>query len=395
MRRLIKGLPVVVLCALLIPACAQSSMEVQTDGLRLEVAFPHLTFDRPVDLQAPDDGTNRVFVVEQPGLIRAFENRFDVTEAPAFIDIRDRVSNVGNEEGLLGLAFHPDFRENGFFFVDYTAANPRRTVVARYRMDDAGQADPGSEVVILEVAQPYSNHNGGQIAFGPDGYLYIALGDGGSGGDPQGNGQNTSTLLGALLRIDIDQTGGQMAYRIPPDNPFAGGNCPRPGCREEIYAYGLRNPWRFSFDDTSGRLWLADVGQNAWEEIDVVESGKNYGWNRMEGMHCFAPRTGCETSDLTMPVWEYDHTVGNSITGGYVYRGTSAPQLSGQYVYGDFVSGRIFALSLIEGKAVNVELLDTDLNIASFGSGPDGELLIAAFDGRIYRLAEVRSGEGP
>jgi len=364
-------------------------MEAPTGEPGLSMAFPNLTFARPVDLQAPADGTNRIFVVEQAGRIRGFLNRPDERTTFTFLDIQDRVRSVGNEEGLLGLAFHPKFKDNGFFFVDFTADSPRRTVIARYRVDaeTPNRADPNSEVVILEIPQPFSNHNGGQIAFGPDGFLYIALGDGGSGGDPRGNGQDTRSLLGALLRIDPDRPDGGREYGIPSDNPFAGGNCPQAGCREEIFAYGLRNPWRFSFDAPTGRLWLADVGQNAWEEVDVVERGNNYGWNRMEGNHCFSPMSGCDVTGLTPPVWEYDHSVGHSITGGYVYRGSIAPELVGRYVFSDFTTGRIFTLEYDGVQATNAELMDTDLNIASFEMGPDGELLICAFDGRIYAFS--------
>lgn len=369
------------LLAIFASACNQSGLE-QVDGeLRLEVAFPNVRFDRPVDFQIPNDGSNRVFVVEQAGVIRVFNNDPTVTDAPVFLDIRNRV-DFGGEKGLLGLAFHPDFAENGAFFVDYTAPGPLRTVIARYHVDpqNPNRALSASEEIILEVAQPYSNHNAGQIVFGPDGYLYITLGDGGSGGDPQDNAENPATLLGSILRIDVD---GGSPYAIPPDNPFVGNP---DGYREEIYAYGLRNPWRISFDPETNRLWAGDVGQNAYEEIDIIEKGGNYGWDVMEGFHCFEPRTNCDKTGLVMPVWEYPHSQGGSVTGGYVYRGPSAPSLAGRYVYADFVSGRIWALTYENGQAENEDLFDTNLNISSFGIDEDGELYVLAFDGNVYRL---------
>lgn len=366
-------------------ACTQDGLETEDGGLRLVDAFPELSFTRPVDFQTADDGSNRLFVVEQAGTIRVFENDPEVDGSGVFLDIRERVRDAGNEEGLLGLAFHPDYAQNGTFFVDYTASDPRRTVIARYRVDpqDPNRALPGSEEVVLEVPQPYGNHNGGQIAFGPDGYLYVSMGDGGSGGDPQGNGQDRSTLLGALLRIDVDAGG--ATYAIPPDNPFAGNE---EGFREEIYAYGLRNVWRFSFDEPTGRLWAADVGQNAYEEVDVIERGGNYGWNVMEGIHCFEPSEGCDESGLEMPVWEYSHGEGSSITGGFVYRGTDVPVLDGRYVVADYVSGRIWALTYDGVEAEAEELMDTALAISSFGVDQQEELYVLAFDGTIYRFVE-------
>ena len=365
--------------------CAQSPMQEELgDGtVRLDVAFENLTFDRPVDLQEPDDGSDRLFVLEQAGIIRVFEKRADVGNAPVFLDIRDRVNDSGNEEGLLGLAFHPEYASNGEFFVDYTASDPRRTVIARYRVDpnDPLRALEDSEEVILEVGQPYGNHNAGQIVFGNDGFLYVTLGDGGSGGDPHGNGQDRSTLLGSILRIDVDRAEGGRNYAIPPDNPFAGNS---DGFREEIYAYGLRNPWRISFDSETGRLWAADVGQNSYEEVDLIENGGNYGWNVMEGLHCFEPSSGCDTEGRMDPIVEYGHSLGRSITGGFVYRGENVPELAGKYVYGDFASGRIWTLEYDGANAVNSELFDTGLGISSFGVDRNHELYVLAFDGKIY-----------
>ena len=261
--------------------------------VELEPAFPGIEFDRMVFLTYAEDESGRLFVVLQPGRIVVFENDPGVESARTFLDIRDQVNDAGNEEGLLGLAFDPAFVENGHFYVYYTASRPRRTVVSRFSVSagDPDRADPDSELVFMEVAQPYRNHNGGHVAFGPDGMLYVGLGDGGSGGDPRGNGQDTSTLLGSILRIDVsvlDQLGG---YAVPPDNPFAGGEG---AARGEIWAYGLRNPWRFSFDRETGDLWAADVGQNLYEEVNVVRPGLNYGWNVMEGSHCFR-RDGCDS----------------------------------------------------------------------------------------------------
>lgn len=384
------NLTVALLAVLLVaaPACAQGNLEQPDGPLRLVEAFPNLSFTRPVDFQTPGDGSNRIFVVEQRGIIRAFERQRDVGTTEVFLDIEDRVRDQGNEEGLLGLAFHPDFAENGYFFVDYTASNPRRSVIARYRADpqDPNRALRDTEEVILEVQQPYGNHNGGQITFGPDGYLYISLGDGGSGGDPQGHGQDPTTLLGALLRIDVD---GGTPYAIPPDNPFVNDE----SGRDEVYAYGLRNVWRFSFDEQTGRLWAADVGQNAYEEVNLIENGGNYGWNVMEGFHCFEPSEGCDQSGLVLPVWEYPHDLGRSVTGGFVYRGEDAPSLVGRYLVADYVSGRIWAISHDGEEADVEELMDTSLAISSFGVDQNQELYVLAFDGNVYRFAAGTSGE--
>jgi glucose/arabinose dehydrogenase len=355
------------------------------NGLVLSNAFPSLSFEKPVDFQNANDGSNRLFVVEKSGLIHVFNNTPSVNETQVFLDISHLVSEEGNEMGLLGLAFHPEFESNGFFFVDYTANNPRRTVIARYQVpsNQSNQANITSEYVILEIPQPYTNHNGGQISFGPEGYLYIAMGDGGSGGDPLGNGQNKSSLLGALLRIDIDQSDVELEYSIPDTNPFYGNTM---GFAEEIFAYGLRNPWRFSFDSESGLLLVADVGQNAIEEIDIVENGGNYGWNIMEGTQCYAS-TECENSSLIDPLWEYGHNVGTSITGGYVYRGARLAQIYGKYIFGDFTSGRIWALEFQSEVPVNnTELFDLSISISSFGVDENQELYIISYAGSIYSL---------
>ncbi len=354
--------------------------------VELEPAFPNLKFNHPVDLQCAGDGSGRIFVVEQQGRIYVFENDENVSSASLFLDITGRVNDSGNEEGLLGLAFHPRFSSKGYFYVDYTAANPRRTVIARYTKspDNPGVADRNSEYILLEVPQPDSNHNGGQIAFGPDSMLYAAFGDGGSAGDPAGNGQNRRTLLGSIIRINVDAPDAGMRYGIPPDNPFYGNT---EGYRAEIYAYGLRNPWRFSFDTQTGRMWAADVGQNSREEIDIIRKGGNYGWNIMEGTACYSPSSGCDTAGLTLPVWEYGRELGASVTGGYVYRGTQVPELTGTYIFADYVSGRIWSLQYDDVNPASVsEIMDTGLFISSFGTDENGELYICAFDGNIYRF---------
>ena len=373
-------------------SCGPSDQNVNAQ-YRLVQAFPNLTFTRPVDLQDPADDSNRLFVVEQRGVISVFENNSGVADRSTFLDIQEQVDDRGNEEGLLGLAFHPDYESNGYFYVDYTTSSPPRTVVSRFSVsaDDSNQADPGSEQVILEVSQPYDNHNGGQIAFGPDGYLYIALGDGGAGGDPQNNGQDRSTLLGTILRIDVDTQEGDLNYGIPDENPFSGNT---QGYREEIYAYGLRNPWRFSFDSETGQLWTGDVGQNMYEEVDLIESGENYGWNIMEGFHCYNAAT-CDTTGRVLPEWEYGHgdEGGLSITGGFVYRGSAVPDLVGKYIYADYVSGRIWALNYVEdGENTNSLLLNSDLNISSFGTDRHDVLYMCAFDGKIYKFESTSTG---
>jgi len=350
-------------------------------------AFPNLTFEFPVDIQSPKDGTSRIFVLSQPGVIYVFDNNSDTKEKKVFLDIRGKVL-YGGEMGLLGLAFHPNYKENGFFYLDYTTDNPRRTVISRFQVSktDPAVADPLSEEILLEVGQPYENHNGGQISFGPDGYLYISLGDGGSGGDPLNAGQDLKNLLGKLLRIDVNSNSDEEKYSIPIDNPFKGNS---KGYKEEIYAYGLRNVWRFSFD-LNNRLWAADVGQNKWEEINLIDKGKNYGWRIMEAKHCYNPETNCDTTGLVLPVWEYGHNDmgGFSITGGFVYLGESAPGLKNKYIYADYVSGRIWHLEFVNGLVSNRLLIDTDFAIATFGVDESNELYFADYknDGKLYKF---------
>jgi glucose/arabinose dehydrogenase len=349
-------------------------------ALGLVNAFPQLSFSQPLDLQSPDDGTNRIFVAEKGGRIRVFTNEPTVNEDTVFLDLSANLSTV-SEQGLLGLAFHPNYQSNGFFYVYYTPT-AGLSQVSRFTVSaNAAIADAASELVLLEIPQPATNHNGGQIAFGPDGYLYIALGDGGGGGDPFENGQDRSTLLGSILRIDVDSQENGLNYSIPTDNPFIG----EPNVREEIYVYGLRNPWRMSFDTQTGELWTGDVGQNAIEEIDVVVSGGNYGWPIFEGTRCFSG--DCNDTGLIDPIFEYAQDNGDrSITGGFVYRGTTVPSLQGKYIYGDFVSGRIWALEL--DGTLNELVEASRLNIASFGTDTSQELYVCAFDGSIYKFQE-------
>ena len=354
-------------------------------SVKLEQVLGGLEFDAPTNLAQAPDGL--VLVAEQEGRILAFPGEaLSSTDAAAeeLLDIRDRVRTRGSEEGLLGLALSPDFAETGHFFVYYSASDPRRSVVSRFT-NEAGEerADPDSELVILEVAQPYSNHNGGQIAFGPDGHLYIGLGDGGSAGDPLGSGQDTSTLLGSILRIDVSAATPQEPYRVPADNPFADG-----GGRGEIWAYGLRNPWRFSFDRATGEMWAGDVGQNRWEEIDLIEGGGNYGWNTLEGNHCFAPSSGCRREGTVPPAWEYPLEGGAcSVIGGYVYRGEAIPWLGGVYVFGDFCTGEVMGLRQDGGRYAGELLTDTGLRIVSFGQDNAGELYVLSQRSGIFRLA--------
>jgi len=346
-------------------------------------AFPGLTFSKPVDLQSARDGSGRLFVVEQAGRILVFENSETASRAEVFLDIRAIVNDAGREEGLLGLAFDPAFVQNRNYFVYYSVSNPRRTRVSRFTADvqRPDTTAVGSQQDVIDIAQPHANHNGGQVAFGPDGLLYIGPGDGGSGDDPDNHGQNRTTLLGNILRIDARS----LPYSIPQDNPYAGN---QDGYREEIYAYGMRNPWRFSFDPVTGWLWCGDVGQNTWEEIDIIKRGRNYGWKIMEASHCRPPTSNCDTSGLEPPVWEYDHSGSRgSVTGGYVYRGSRLTELVGAYIHADFVSGEIWALRYRESsEPTNALLVDSGLDVSSFGVDDRGELYICAFDGKIYKL---------
>ena len=370
------------------PTAPEQAAPERAVTIVLAPAFGGLTFDRPVALAFPGDDARRALVVEQPGRILLLTREDETWSAAEFLDITDRVNDRGNEEGLLGLALDPDFESSGRFYVYYTASSPRRSVVSRFSVttDEPDLADAGSESIIIEVAQPYANHNGGQILFGPDGYLYIGLGDGGSAGDPKGNGQNVGSLLGSILRIDVSASGSERGYTVPADNPLVGVQ----GARPEIWAYGLRNPWRFTFDRMSGELWAADVGQNSLEEVDVIVPGGNYGWNVMEGTECFSPSgKACDSEGLEPPVVEYGRDDGCSITGGYVYRGSRLPGLYGRYTFADFCSGKVWAFSRQSGDARRpVELMDTSHKISSFGEDSSGELYLISLDGGIYTLEE-------
>lgn len=344
-------------------------------------AFANLSFSQPLDFQVTNDDSNKIYVAEKGGLIKVFDNEPSTSEAETFLDLGN--ISTTSEQGLLGFAFHQNFETNGHFYVYYTP-NSSVAFVSRFTVSQANPniANVSSELVILEIPQPQTNHNGGQLAFGPDGYLYIAVGDGGGGGDPDGNSQNRTNLLGNILRIDVDNTQAGLNYAIPEDNPFAN----ELDFRSEIYAYGLRNPWRMSFDSQTGKLWTGDVGQNKIEEIDIVELGGNYGWNLFEGTDCFSG--DCNNSNLKDPIFEYTQDNGDrSITGGYVYRGVENASIQGKYIYGDFASGRIWALD--EDGSNNELLSESGLSIASFGTDADQELYICAFDGSIYKFQET------
>ncbi len=338
-------------------------------------------FVQPVDIQNAHDGSHRLFVVEKPGRIRILANFLPLPDP--FLDIRDRVGDTGLEQGLLGLAFHPNFKQNGYFYVNYTDSRGD-TVISRFQVsaDEPNRADPQSELILLRVDQPYANHNGGGLAFGPDGYLYIGLGDGGAAGDPAGNARRTDTLLGKMLRIDIDSS---VPYAIPPSNPFAGG-----GGLPEIWAIGLRNPWRFSFDPLTAQLYIADVGQDKWEEVNVVtipsQGLLDFGWDAFEGTHPFDPPL--PEGPTIPPVVEYSHEQGCSVTGGYVYRGTELPEWQAVYFFGDYCNGNVFGLIQTGENTWQQQLLfPTGAAISTFGVDENGEIYLADLrTGLILRL---------
>ena len=338
----------------------------------------------PLGIAAPDDGSGRLFVVAQDGRIWVVDADGTVHRDP-MVDLRDRLTS-GGEQGLLGLALHPGFPSDPRVYVNYTNKDGD-TVIASLTLDpdDANRLDPASERRILFVDQPFANHNGGHLLFGPDGYLYAFFGDGGSGGDPQNNGQNRDALLGKILRLDIDHPSGDLAYAAPAGNPFVGG-----AGRDEIWLMGLRNPWRNSFDRATGDLWIGDVGQSAWEEIDVARAGVgglNLGWNRMEGNHCYPPGADCSTDGLTPPVTEYGHDLGCTVVGGYVYRGTKDPALAGAYLFADYCTGRIFAIDpSTDAFREPVEVGDGGDNISSFGEDGAGELYVTHLNGDVSRV---------
>jgi glucose/arabinose dehydrogenase len=350
--------------------------------------------DRPLFVTHAGDGSNRLFIVEKPGIIRIFVNGSLV--AKPFLDLRDRVNSGSSERGLLGLAFPPDYVQRGYFFVDYID-RAGDTVVSRFKVTgDPNVADPASEFKVLGIRQPAANHNGGMLAFGPDGYLYIGTGDGGGEYDRFGNGQNPNTLLAKILRLDVTSDPSKP-YQIPPDNPWVSADWNGKKVPGEAWAVGLRNPWRFSFDRRTGDLWIADVGQDKYEEIDLVRAldgkkltgGLNFGWSIMEGMHCFPDSANCQKQGLTLPIAEYDHGQGCSITGGYVYRGSQYPALDGTYFYGDYCSGTIWALRPNGSGWRSTPVLDTGLAISSFGEDQAGELYVTDLNGgAVYRLVQ-------
>jgi glucose/arabinose dehydrogenase len=403
----------ILVLSLLCVSCSASQLPAQFDEsplpLKAEVAFPQLKWTgwspvsdqglplpiRPIILTHADDKTNRIFVATQRGVLHVFPNDQQATQTKVFLNIQKKVVYIDkkNEEGLLGFAFHPNYKQNGQFFVYYTTTDAEHTsVVTRFRVskDDPNRADPNSEVEIFRIKQPYWNHNGGTIAFGPDGYLYIALGDGGAGKDPHGNGQDLNTLLGTILRIDVDHNSHGKNYAIPKDNPFVNrGEKARP----EIWAYGLRNVWRLSFDRKTGALWAGDVGQDIWEEINIITKGGNYGWNLREAKHPFGPNGSGPRSDLIDPILEYHHDVGKSITGGNVYRGKRLKKmLGGAYLYADYVSGKIWALRYNAKKkkvTANRPIPGNKMPVITFGEDEQGDTyfcIVAANGKGIYRF---------
>ena len=343
---------------------------------------------RPVFLTHAGDGSNRMFVVEKRGTIRTLQD--GALSEDFFLDIRDRVNPDSSERGLLGLAFAPDYSESGHFFVNYTDASGA-TVVSRFQVSaDPNRADPASEFNVLKIDQPAPNHNGGGIVFGPDGYLWIGTGDGGAANDRFGNGQNPATLLGKMLRLDVT-TDPAQPYLIPADNPWTQADWNGKDVRDEVWSVGMRNPWRFSFDRATGDLWIADVGQNQYEEVNMIPAGSagglNFGWPIMEGLHCFPETATCDQTGLVLPVAEYTHQGHCSVTGGYVYRGADLPELDGTYIYGDFCSGVVWGLSSQGGEWVNRELLKSGLAISSFGEDERGEHYVLDLnDGGVYLL---------
>ncbi len=368
------------------PSSSTEAPVKAVETVKVVNAFPKLSFSQPVEFTHAGDGSNRVFVLEQEGRIRVFENNAQTASAGTYLDIKKRVAS-GGEMGLLGLAFHPKFEQNGYLFVNYTKNNPSETVISRFKAAsaNANMVDPTTETILFKFKQPYSNHNGGKILFGPDGYLYIATGDGGSAGDPQNNGQNTGSYLGKVLRVDVDATD-KGNYGIPKDNPFANVG---DGKLAEIYAYGLRNPWRMSFDDR-GRLWTGDVGQNKLEEIDIIRKGGNYGWRLKEGRASY--EGSAQGASVIDPIWQYSHDNGDvSVTGGAVYRGSSNASLKGKYIYADYASGRVWALttdaSPTGGKASNELLVNRAGTISAFGEDARNELYLCDHaEGKILRL---------
>jgi uncharacterized repeat protein (TIGR03806 family) len=379
---------------------ATAQVEQETaNHVALERAYPTLRFDRPVYLTGANDQSGRLFVVEQDGVVRWFNQNDEKPEIKTFLDIREQVSRKGNEEGLIGFAFHPEHSENGYVYCHYSADKIRTgekdiasNVVSRFKVkpDQPNSIDLDSEKIILTVDQPFANHNGGAMAFGKDGFLYLSLGDGGYKDDPHGNGQKVSSLLGAILRIDINNESDGKAYSIPTDNPFVND----PAARPELFAIGLRNVWRFSIDRKTGELWAADVGQNLIEEVNIVKKGGNYGWNRFEANDDFATETKLAIERHDKPVAFYGHEWGGSITGGNVYRGKRFPELEGSYFFGDYMTGNLWRTQKDSSGEYQTELARrTGRSIASFGEDDDGEVFVLSFDGGIYRVVPTSEPE--
>ena len=364
----------------------------------IERAYSQLRFDRPVGLTGAGDGSGRIFVVEQAGVVRWFNQNEEKPTSGVFLDISERVSRRGNEEGLIGFAFHPDFKNNGYVFCHYSSDKDRTgknqiasNIIARFKISkDPNVVDHSSEKILLTAPQPFANHNGGALEFGPDGYLYFSLGDGGFKDDPLGNGQNIGTMLGAINRINPDAESESKPYSIPADNPFIN----TPAAAPELFAMGLRNVWRFSFDRKTGELWAADVGQNLIEEVNIVVRGGNYGWNRYEANDDFAKQTQLATERHDKPIAWYGHEWGGSITGGHVYRGKKFPELDGSYFFGDYMTGNMWRTRKNESNEYTTELARrTGRSIASFGEDDEGELFLLSFDGGIYRIVPTENPE--
>jgi glucose/arabinose dehydrogenase len=365
-------------------------------GVKIEPAFPKVEDEvaRPIVITHAADGSGRLFIASQLGNIYVLDKADDAAEPKLWFDFQKHVSykDTENEEGFLGFCFHPKFKENRQFFVFYTKkdAPPHTSVISRFTAAaDGKSADAATEKEIIRVPQPYWNHNGGTIAFGPDGMLYIALGDGGMFNDPEKNGQNLATLNGSILRVDVDNATEGHGYAIPKDNPFVG----KDGAKGEIWAYGIRNIWRLAFDRKDGTLWAADVGQDIWEEINIVTKGGNYGWNKREGMHQFRADGSQPKPEYIEPIWEYHHDLGRSITGGAVYRGTKVPALAGKYVYADYIKGTVWALTYdfaAKKLLANQEIKGNVLPVVSFGEDEAGEVYFTTTGNKVFRFSAAK-----
>ena len=347
-------------------------------------AFPKLQFNNPIFLTHPNDNSNLIFVASQTGIVEYFFNDMDVSSSEIFLNMQENVF-FGGEMGLLGFVFDPYYKDNGYFYISYTDLF-RNSVISRFSSDPiTREVNYESELKILEIVQPYVNHNGGHIMFGSDGYLYIGLGDGGAAGDPENNGQNGKTLLGSILRIDVSAISYDKKYSVPSDNPFIENQ----DIRNEIWAYGLRNPWRFSLDMETNMIIAGDVGQNNYEEIDFIKKGKNYGWNKMEGNNCYPDSiVNCESENFQLPVLEYSHNFGCSITGGYVYRGQQLKSLQGLYIFTDFCNGKIWAVDIYSVDPSFYSISNGIQQISSFGLDQNNELFMLSFDGYVYKIIQ-------